>query len=307
MDYFGAFRIFLRVSQMGSLSGVATERGMKVSTVSRQISRLEDTLGVALFNRTTRGLHLTEAGHELQARASRILSDVEDACVMVTSYSSAPRGILHLNVPCTFGRRHVMPHLAEFVASYPEIQVDVCLNDATVDLIESGTDIAIRIGALVDSTLIAKRLAGHFRMLVASPDYLSKNGVPTSPEDLVQHSCLLFTLQPSNTWYFKRKEEREAELQKLLVDGTIRANDSEALLEATLMGMGIALLPNWLIGGDLEAGRLVRVLGDFEWFLAPGPERAIWAVYPPTKAMAPKIRSFLEFISHRFRNPFYWE
>lgn len=307
MDYFTAFRVFLRVSHVGSFSSVASDMNMKISTVSRHISRLEETLGVALFNRTTRRLHLTEAGLALQDRVGRIMSDVDEAREIASSFSTSPRGLLRINVPCAFGRRHVMPHLAEFLSAHPNIRIDMILNDATVDLIETGTDIAIRIGALVDSTLVAKRLAGHSRILVASPDYLKCNGVPEAPEAIAQHKCLLFTLQKGNTWYYRDRKETGTKLGEISINGLLQANDSEALLEATLMGLGIALLPNWLIGKDLEAGRLIRLLDDFEWLLAPGPERAIWAVYPPTKVMAPKVRSFIEFISSRFSNPLYWE
>lgn len=307
MDYFTALRVFLRSTQIQSFSGVAVELGMEVSTVSRHIGRLEADLGVALFNRTTRGLHLTEAGALLQERASRILSDLENAREEVALHNASPRGVLRINVPSAFGRLHIMPHMAEFLAAFPEICVDVTLTDTTVDLIESGTDVAIRIGALPDSTLVAKRLTGQSRRLVGSPEYIKQAGLPLKPEDLLHHNCLFFTVQPGGAWYYRPLRKPDASFEKILVSGVLKANDSEALLEATLSNMGLTLLPNWLIGKHLQDERLIRVLPDFEWALAPGPERAIWAVYPPKKAVPPKVTSFIQFIAGRFKEPTYWE
>ncbi|WP_395372302.1 LysR family transcriptional regulator [Komagataeibacter diospyri] len=302
VDYFTALRVFLRSAQIGSFSGVAAEQGMEVSTVSRHISRLEADLNVALFNRTTRGLHLTEAGALLQERASRILGDLDIAREEVTLHNSSPRGILRINVPAAFGRRHVMPHMSAFLTSFPEIRIDATLTDATVDLIESGTDVAIRIGALPDSTLVAKRLAGQSRILVAAPGYIKRAGLPVCPGDLTNHSCLFFTVQAGSAWYFRPCGKPEAQFEKLSVSGAVKANDSEALLEATLSEIGLALLPSWLIGEDIKAGKLVRVLGQFEWVLAPGAERAIWAVYPPKKVVAPKVKSFINFMARQLKD-----
>ncbi len=307
MDYFTALRVFLRSAQLQSFSAVAAELGMEVSTVSRHISRLEADLGVALFNRTTRGLHLTEAGTLLLERATRIMVDLDHAREEVTLHNSTPRGVLRINTPGAFGRRHVMPHIAEFLAAFPEIRVDVTLTDTTVDLIESGTDVAIRIGALPDSTLVARRLAGQSRILVAAPDYVRQLGLPEKSEDLLHHSCLFFTVQPGNAWYYRSPGKPDVPFKKLPVTGVLKANDSEALLEATLSNTGIALLPNWLIGKYLQEGSLVRLLADFEWVLAPGAERAIWAVYPPKKVVAPKVKSFVQFIARKFKDPTYWE
>ncbi|MFT8876327.1 MAG: LysR family transcriptional regulator [Gluconobacter potus] len=307
MDYFTALRVFVRASQIKSFSAVAAELGMEVSTVSRHISRLETDLGAALFNRTTRGLHLTEAGTLLQERASRIMTDLDHAREEIILHNSLPRGLLRINIPTAFGRRHIIPHMAEFLTAFPDIRIDVRLTDTTVDLIESGTDIAIRIGALPDSSLVAKRLSGQSRMIVGTPDYIRKAGLPEVPEDLSLHSCLLFTLQSGNTWYYRNGSKSDAPFEKLTVTGLMKANDSEAILEATLKGIGLALLPNWLIGKDMQEGRLVRLLADFEWVLAPGAERAIWAVYPPKKIVAPKVKSFIHFVSRKFKDPMYWE
>lgn len=307
MDYFTGLRVFLRASQIRSFSGVAAELGMEVSTVSRHISRLEVDLGAALFNRTTRGLHLTEAGTLLQERASLIMTALDQAREEITLHNSSPRGLLRINAPTAFGRRHIIPHMTEFLAAFPDIRVDVTLTDTTVDLIESGADVALRIGALPDSSLVAKRLAPQSRMIVGTSDYIRKAGLPEVPEDLFAHSCLLFTLQSGNAWYYRHAHRPDSSFEKLAVTGLMKANDSEALLEATLRGIGLALLPNWLIGKEMREGRLVRLLADFEWGLSPGAERAIWAVYPPKKVVAPKVKSFIHFVSHKFKDPLYWE
>ncbi len=307
MDYLAAIRAFVRSVDLGSFSRAAAEGGVKVSTVSRYVSALEADLGAALLNRSTRRLHLTEAGATFYERAAQILADVEEARSATASLNARPQGLLRLNIPGAFGRRHVVPHLKDFLAAYPDIRIDATLTDATVDLIETGADVAVRIGALADSTLVARRLASHRRALVASPDYLATRPPLDTPDQLAGHDCLLFALQPANAWYFRRGDPAVAEPREVKVAGRLRANDSEALLEAALAGLGVALLPTWLIGEDLRAGRLLAPLSAWEWLIAPGPERAIWGVYPPKKVVSPKVRAFLTFLSQRFGTPAYWD
>jgi DNA-binding transcriptional LysR family regulator len=307
LDYLAAMRALVRSVDLGSFSKAAAAEGVKVSTVSRYVSALEADLGAALLNRSTRGLHLTEAGTTFYGRAAQILADVEQARTATTSLNDRPRGLLRINIPGSFGRRHVMPHLKDFAATYPDIRIDATLTDATVDLIETGTDVAVRIGALADSTLVARRLASHRRTLVASPDYLGKRAPLATADELARHSCLLFALQPENAWYFRHRGSPTAEPTEVKVSGLLRANDSEALLGAAVAGCGIALLPNWLVGEDLRAGRLVALFSEWEWLIAPGPERAIWGIYPPKKVVSPKVRAFLSFLVQRFGQPPYWE
>lgn len=306
MDYLAAIRAFVRSVDLGSFSRAAREEGVKVSTVSRYVSALEADLGAALLNRSTRRLHLTEAGATFYERAAQILSDVEEARSATISLNARPQGLLRINIPGAFGRRHVIPHLRDFLAAYPDIRIDATLTDATVDLIETGADVAVRIGALADSTLVARRLAPHRRALVASADYLASRPPLDTPEQLARHDCLLFALQPASAWYFRPGNAAAAPLE-IKVAGRLRANDSEALLDAALAGLGIALLPTWLIGEDLRAGRLVTPLPEWEWLIAPGPERAIWGVYPPKKVLSPKVKAFLDFLSQRFGAPAYWD
>jgi DNA-binding transcriptional LysR family regulator len=237
----------------------------------------------------------------------QLLIDLEHARAATASLNARPQGLLRINVPSAFGRRHVMPHMKDFLSAYPDIRLDATLTDATVDLIESGTDVAVRIGALVNSALIAKRLAPQRRLLVATRDYLDARPPLQTPRDLKLHECLRFALQPSGSWYHRPVDEPEAELQEIAVDGHLRANDSEALRDAALSGLGISLLPTWLVGNDLREGRLMSILPAWEWSIAPGPERAIWLVYPPKRIVAPKVRSFVEFLADRFGRPPYWD
>jgi DNA-binding transcriptional LysR family regulator len=307
MDYLAAMGAFVRSVDLGSFSKAASEADIKVSTVSRYVSGLEADLGVALLNRSTRRLHLTEAGRLFYDRAAQILADVSDARSTTASLNARPQGLLRINVPSAFGRRHVMPHMKDFLAAHPDIRLDATLTDATVDLIGTGTDVAVRIGALVDSTLIAKRLASQRRVLVASPDYLARRTEPQTPGNLTSHECLLFALQPTGAWYYRGADQPNADPGEVAIDGHLRANDSEALRDAALAGLGIALLPTWLVGDDLRHAALVALLTDWEWLIAPGPDRSIWAVYPPKKIVSPKVKAFLAFLSERFGRPAYWD
>jgi DNA-binding transcriptional LysR family regulator len=303
MDYLGAMRLFVRALELGSFSKAALDQTVKISSVSRAVAALEDDLGVALFNRSTRRLHPTEAGVDFYDSALRILSDVEAARLQISSLNGRPQGLLKINIPGAFGRRHVMPLLPDFLARYPDIRIDAVLTEATVNIIEVGADLAIRIGTLPDSTLIAKKLAQHRRILCASPAFLARHPEINRPEDLSGRACLPFgLLQPSNRWHF----EREGETIEVRVGGPLTANDSEALLEAALAGLGIVLLPTWLVAGELRVGRLQSLLTDWQASLAPG-DRAIWGVYPPKKFLSPKVRVFLDFVESRFGRPAYWD
>jgi DNA-binding transcriptional LysR family regulator len=307
VDYLAAMRAFVRSVELGSFSKAAAEDNQKVSTVSRYVSALEADLGAALLIRSTRRLHLTEVGTAFYERAVAVLAGVEDARLAAMSLNATPQGLLRMNVPGAFGRHHIVPHLKDCRETYPHIRLDVTLTDITVDLIETGTDVAVRIGALADSTLIARRLAPQRRLLVCSPGYLAKHGTLDEPGDLVRHECLTFALQPTDAWYFSKPDGPVAEPPEVKVSGAFRANDSEALLYAARADMGIALLPSWLLKEDIMAGRLISLLPTFAWKIARGSERAIWGVYPPKKTVSPKVRSFLTFFAERFGNPPYWD
>lgn len=307
MDYFAAMTAFIRSAELGSFSKAAGEIGTKVSTVSRHVGALESDLGVALFNRSTRGLHLTEAGETFYRRARQIADDLDEARTTTAALNDRPQGLLKINIPSVFGRRHVMPHMKDFLDLHPDIRLDATLTDATVDLIETGADLAVRIGALADSRLMAKRVAPLRRVLVAGSRYLDERPAIETPDDLENHECLRFALESRGSWYHRPAGDEAAALGEVAVDGHLRTNDSETLRDAALSGLGVALLPTWLVGEDLRAGNLRRVLPAWDWFIAPGPERAIWIVYPPKKVVSPKVRAFLDFLADRFGKPPYWD
>jgi DNA-binding transcriptional LysR family regulator len=307
MDYFAAMRAFVRSVDLGSFSKAAAEIGIKVSTVSRYVSCLEQDLGAALFNRSTRHNHLTEAGKVFYERATAVLVGLQEARNETSSLNARPQGILHINIPGSFGRRHVMPHMKDFLAENPEIRLDATLTDATVDLIDAGADVGIRIGALGDSTLIAKKLAPHRRVLVASSDYLRNRRTIGAPGDLTGHECMAFALQPTGAWFYREAGKTKGVPREVQVSGHLRANDSETLRDCALSGLGVAILPTWVVSDDVRAGRLVSILPELEWLIAGGPERAIWAVYPPKKIVSPKVKAFISFMEQRFGHPPYWD
>ncbi len=304
MDYLAAMRSFVRAVDLGSLSRAAQETGAKVSTVSRHISALEADVGAALLNRSTHRLHLTEIGAVFHAHALRIVADVDALRGLASALNDTPQGLLRVSLPAAFGRRHVMPHLSAFLDAHPAIRIDATLTDTHVDLIEAGADVAIRIGTLPDSRLVARRLAPHRRIACASPACIARDGPVAQPADLARHNALVFSLQPAATWHFRHATGAS---QTVEVSGRLRANDSEALLTCALAGQGVALLPTWLAHADLAHGALLSLLPGWDGSIAQDFEMAIWAVYPPKKIVSPKVRAFIDFFEARFRKPAYWD
>lgn len=302
MDYFAALRSFVRAVDLGSFSAAAAELGGKVSTISRHVGALEQDLGAALLNRSSRRLHLTEAGSAFYARACRILADVDDARAATRDLNAHPQGLLRATVPAAFGRRHVMPHMAEFLALYPDIRLDMALEDRTVDLIEAGMDVALRIGALADSTLVARRLGPHRRCPMASPAWLAGQPAIHEPGDLARLEGLSFALQSGAAWYCRPIDKPRQPYQAIPVVGRLRVNDSDALLQAAVAGLGVALLPEWMAWQEIRKGTLVALLPDWHWAISTGPEPSIWGVYPPKKTLSPKVRVFLDFMSTKINS-----
>ncbi len=293
MDSVSAMEIFVRVVQAGSFSAAARDLDLTPSAVSKQISRLEDRLGARLMNRTTRQLSLTEVGAAFHERANRILADVAEAERAVADLHGAPRGTLKLNLPQSFGRRYVVPMIPDFMAANPELRIDVTLNDRFVDLIDEGVDLAVRIGELSDSSLIARRLAPNRRIVCGAPAYFEKHGKPARPAELVGHNCLVYTYRASrNDWRLICPDGSD---EVVTVSGNLEANEAEALYSFMLDGLGLCLLPLWLVGPDLEAGRLKQACPGYH-----APDSAISAVYPPGRHLSPKVRAFVDFLVERF-------
>jgi DNA-binding transcriptional LysR family regulator len=285
--------IFAKVAELRSFSAAATDLGLSKPTVSKAVGRLEERLGARLFNRTSRRLALTDAGRALLTRAARVLSEAEAAESEARAQSAVPRGLVRLAVPMSFGVREVAPALPDFFAQYPDMSVDLHLSDAIVDLIGEGFDLALRIAALPDSSLLARRLCAVPRVLVAAPSYLKAHGTPKHPRDLTAHACLGYAYLPApDVWRFTNKAGEEVTVR---TSGPMRANNADALMPALLAGYGLAVQPLFLVREDIAARRLVALLRD--WSL---PEIALHLVVPPGGPRPARIQALTEFLRTRF-------
>jgi len=303
METLAGMRLFAEVVESGSFSAAGRRLGMAASSVARGIGALENELGVRLLNRTTRKLGLTEAGRLYHERTKRILVEVEEARLSVTQLEAAPRGTLRLSVPVVFGRLHIAPALADFLALYPALRVDLAMTDAFVDLVEEGVDLAIRIGELQDSSLVARRLAPNRRVICASRGYLDRHGVPAAPEDLSLHNCLIYKRQENRSAWRLRNPERIHEIE---VGGSLLANNADALHVAALGGVGLAILPIWLVGPDIQRGALDIVLSGYQ--VSPTAlDTHIYAVFPHSRHLSAKVRALIDFLRRRFGPRPYWE
>lgn len=291
------FDIFARVARTGNMSAAGREMGLSPAVVSKRISLLEDRLGARLFQRTTRQLTLTETGEGYFRRVVDILSLIAEADDFVSRRNTNPRGVLKITAPTLFSRFHLAPQLPKFLERYPEIQLDVQLTDTYVDIIREGFDLAIRIGALEDSSLVARKMSPDTRLIVAAPAYLEKNGTPKSPKELADHNCLLAGAQ--DVWHL----EGPSGAQQVRVKGNIRSNSAELVREAILAGLGLGLRGTWEIGDDLRAGKLQVVLPQYRG----SSNMAVYAVYPSRDFMPAKVDVFLEFLNGHLGPDPYWE
>lgn len=287
-----AWAIFARVTELRSFSAAAEELGLSNATVSKAITRLEQRLGVTLFHRTTRTLSLTPSGQSLAGRAAALLSDAEAAEECAREEATGPRGLVRIAVPMSFGVSHVAPILPDLLAQCPGLSIDLNLSDERIDLIESGIDVALRIGALADSSLKARRLADIPTMLVAAPSYLAARGEPRTPEDLSGHACFAYSnLDRSDRIRMVAKDGREATVQPR---GPLITNNGEAMLPALIAGHGLALLPEFILKKDFEAGRLAHVLPDWA-----GPPIALHLVMPSSGPRPARVSAVIDFFSKR--------
>ncbi len=299
MDRLDDMLAFIKVVDTKSFTAAADRLNLSKSVVSRRIGELENRLGARLLNRTTRKLSLTEVGQAYYERCSRILADLEEAEQAVADLHAAPRGRLRVNAPVSFGVRHLAPAVAEFLNRYPLIEVDLELNDRFVDLVDEGYDLAIRIGRLRDSSLIARRLAPARAVVCASPAYLERHGTPQTPEDLSNHRCLIYTNLPTpEIWHFKV----DGEVRGVRVSGPMRGNNGDLLRDAAIAGVGIVLSPTFLCGDALSSGALRAFLSDC--MIA---EASVNAVYPQNRHLSPKVRVFVDFLVQRFGQRPYWD
>ena len=300
MNQLAALRVFVAVAEAQSFSNAARALRIAKSAVSRQVSDLESDLGARLIHRTTRSLSLTEAGRAYFERAARILADLDDANRAVGELQAAPRGRLRISAPMSFGFLHLMPALSDFMARYPEVVVDLAMNDRFVDLVNEGFDVAIRIATLPDSSLIARQLAPARRVICASPNYLSTHGAPRSPNDLKTHACLFNSNLPSaREWRFVSPDDVPV---PVTVNGRLSVDNGDALRVAALCGLGLANLPTFIVGVDLQSGALATVLDSFV-----AQDLSISAVYPPSRHLSPTVRALIDFLVDRFGPEPYWD
>jgi len=293
MDRLAALESFARVAETGSFSAAARALNLSKSLISRQVSALEAELGARLISRTTRSLTLTEAGRGYYEQVARILAQMEEADLSVSQLQATPRGKLRVNAPMSFSLLRLAPALPDFLALYPEIDVDLVMNDRRVDLMEEGFDLAIRIGRLTDSSLVARKLSPMQRLIVASPAYLADRGTPQVPADLRRHDCLCYSNADTiDEWRFCEPDGRPVTIE---VKGRVRANNGDLLRIAALRGLGFVDLPNFLVAGDIESGALVPVLQDYI-----KQDGGVYAVYPHARYLPPKIRVFIDFLAERW-------
>jgi DNA-binding transcriptional LysR family regulator len=289
---FEAIAIFAKVVELRSFAAAAAELALSKATVSKAVTRLEERLGARLFNRTSRRLALTDAGRTLSGRAAQLLADGEAAENEALAQSAAPRGLVRLAAPMTFGVKVLAPLLPEFLAQYPEVSVDLHLSDAMVDLIGEGFDVGVRIASLPDSSLVARRLCAIPRYTVAAPAYLERYGRPTHPMHLAQHKCFGYAyLSTPGTWHYTNADGEQATVRP---SGQLRANNGDAVLPALIAGLGIADLPEFIVGEAIAAKQVEVILQGWKQV-----EGAAHLVMPPGGPRPARVEVLIEFLASR--------
>jgi len=300
MDRFDTLQSFAAVVEAGSFSAAAERLDIGKSVVSRRVSELENRLGVQLLHRTTRQLSLTEAGRQFHPQVMRLLAELEEAELSVAEGQATLRGRLRLAAPLSFGLLHLAPALNRFLAEHPEVEFDLDFNDREVNIIEEGVDLAIRIGSLADSTLVARPLAPVRMVLCASPDYLERAGTPRTPKELASHVGLTYSNVPeSQQWRFIDETGRETSVR---IPTRMRANNGDVLLDAAVAGWGIVVSPTFIAYRALAAGALVPLLPGYRL-----PETAAYAVYPSRRFVPRRVRALVGFLRERFGEKPYWD
>lgn len=287
---------FVRAATAGGFSSAARELGLTPSAVSKLVARLENRLGVRLLNRTTRRLSLTPEGAVYLERARRIVTDIEEAEAEITTFRKRPRGPFRINVLVAFGRSQLLPVLPKFLERYPDIQLDVELSDVRVDLLRAGVDMAIRLGALGDSTATARKICDVERIVCASPAYIARRGAPRRPEELLEHNCLTInSYPPGRRWPFHTRKGRRT----IEVSGNLMASDGDALLELALQGVGIVRLADFVVGPEIAKGTLQPLLADAH-DTSPIPLHAVHYYHARGRQRSPKTTAMIDFLLERF-------
>lgn len=299
MDRIDAMRAFITVVDEGGFTRAAERLEMSPQLVSKYVSQLEQHLGVRLLNRTTRRIHLTEAGTRYHQRAQQVLTDIDDMEHQLGDLQTQARGLLRISAPVSFATRHLAPLLSDFQRAHPAVGIDLQLNDRKVDIVEEGFDVALRIGHLKSSSLIAKRIAPVRLVMCASPAYLARHGTPRRPEDLRAHRYLRYSYLEQDAseslfrWLTGRGQHQ---------GGDLVSNNGDVLVEAAIAGAGIALQPTFISGAAIQAGRLKVLLPEHE----PRP-MSLYAVYAHRQLLASKVRCFVDFLEGYFGDPPFWD
>ncbi|HYZ65002.1 MAG TPA: LysR family transcriptional regulator [Acetobacteraceae bacterium] len=298
VDMLAAYRVFVRVAEVGSFSAVAREVGMTQPAVSRQVSELERHLGTRLVQRSTRHLALTEDGQELAVRARRVLEEVEEAETAIGKRRCSPSGLVHLAAPARFGGVHIAPRVPRLLFRYPELRLELTMSDHPADLIVTGVDLAIRVGDISDTSLVSRRIGSARRLLLASEQYLQARGEPTSPAELTQHECILYTRHIGgrenvpHEWMFFGAEGTVT----VPVSGRFATDNVEAIRHAIIGGLGLGWVPELSVRDELQSGRLREVLPA--WRDPPIP---VHVVYPSRRNLAARTRVVIDFLVEEFR------
>jgi len=292
-------QIFVEVVNSGGFSAAARKIDLSRAQVSKSVMQLEQYLGTRLLNRTTRSISLTESGRVYFERGSALLADVEEIEAVAANESGEIRGRLTLGAPTTFGILHLQDAIPAYLERFPEVQISLSLADRFIDVVAEGFDLVIRIAELEDSSLVARRLAPCKRILCAAPGYLEKHGTPQVPQDLAIHHCLVYSneLKP-DTWRLQGPDGKET----VKVNGPICADNGDILRAAAVAGLGVTLLPTFIVGAELISGKLRQVLPEF----CP-PEISIHAVFPSRRLLSPKVRSFVDFLAGYFGSQPEWD
>jgi DNA-binding transcriptional LysR family regulator len=291
--------IFARVVEAKSFSGAARYLNLSKSLVSKQVTQLEKSIGARLLNRTTRALSLTDAGKMFYQHCANVVEELQTAKLEISQLHSRPRGLLRISSSVAFGRLHVAPALTAFLARYPEVKIDMTTTDRLVDLADEGYDMVIRIVDEPAPNTVARKLAPLNRKMCATPEYFARHGIPQTPGDLETHNCLTYTyFEAQNPWHLRGPDGETL----VRASGNLRLNDDDALAEAVVSGLGIGLLPTFIVGKDLQSGRLQAVLTDYIPL-----QRHIYAVYLRNRHLSSKVRAFIDYLLERFGPEPYWD
>ena len=295
MDQLGALATFVRVVDAGSLSGAARSLPSSLTSVSRQISALEQRYGTPLLLRTTRRLALTDDGRILYERAKSILGDLREVEATLSRGHQQPSGRIRISAPTLMGRLLIAPLLAEFLRRYPALTLELLLVDRAVDMVDEDIHLSLRVGHLPDSQLVARKLADLRMIVCASPAYLERSGVPQTPADLSRHDCLVFSDTPGIAeWRFKKGSKTEGRIR---IAGRLWVNSLDALVSAAKQGAGIVRVPSWQVEAEIAAGGLQRILLDFE-----PPPTPLHLLFQPSRLASPKTRVFVDYLLERWRS-----